>query len=79
MRGLPKSERPRSKNIVRNGTLNVGSLTGKFRDVADLMKRRNIQVLCLQGTSWKGAKVKEIGEDVKLYHKEMGMTPKEMV
>ncbi|XGW15853.1 hypothetical protein V3C99_001364 [Haemonchus contortus] len=68
MRGLPSSERPRPKKLVRIGTLNVGSLTGKSREVADLMKRRNIQVLCLQETRWKGAKATEIGEGVKLFY-----------
>ncbi|XGW35868.1 hypothetical protein V3C99_019225, partial [Haemonchus contortus] len=68
MRGLPRSERPRPKKLVRIGTLNVGSLTGKSREVADLMKRRNIQVLCLQETRWKGAKAREIGEGVKLFY-----------
>ncbi|XGW19497.1 hypothetical protein V3C99_003389 [Haemonchus contortus] len=32
------------------------------------MKRRNIQVLCLQETRWKGAKAREIGEGVKLFY-----------
>nr|CDJ92652.1 Endonuclease exonuclease phosphatase domain containing protein [Haemonchus contortus] len=68
MRGLPRSERPQSKKLVRVGTLNMGSLTGKSREVADLMKRRNIQVLRLQDTRWKGAKAREIGEGVKLYY-----------
>uniref|UniRef100_A0A7I4XUC2 Endo/exonuclease/phosphatase domain-containing protein n=1 Tax=Haemonchus contortus TaxID=6289 RepID=A0A7I4XUC2_HAECO len=68
MRGLPRSERPWQKKLVRIGTLNVGSLTGKSRKVADLMKRRNIQVLCLQETRWKGAKAREIGEGVKLFY-----------
>nr|CDJ90886.1 Endonuclease exonuclease phosphatase and RNA-directed DNA polymerase (reverse transcriptase) domain containing protein [Haemonchus contortus] len=68
MRGLPRSERPRLKKLVRIGTLNVGSLTGKSREVADVMKRMNIQVLRLQETRWKGAKAREIGEGGKLYN-----------
>ncbi|VDO73921.1 unnamed protein product, partial [Heligmosomoides polygyrus] len=32
------------------------------------MKRRRIQVQCLQETPWKGAKAREIGEGVKLYY-----------
>ncbi|VDO96079.1 unnamed protein product [Heligmosomoides polygyrus] len=32
------------------------------------MKRRRIQVLCLQETRWKGTKAREIGEGVKLYY-----------
>ncbi|VDL62952.1 unnamed protein product [Nippostrongylus brasiliensis] len=69
MRGLPREERPRLKKLVRIGTLNVGTLTGKSREVADLMKRKNIQILCLQETRWKGEKAKEIGEGVKLFYK----------
>nr|CDJ96362.1 craniofacial development protein 2-like [Haemonchus contortus] len=48
------------------GTLIVGSLTGKPQEVADLMKRGNIQVLCLQETRWEGAKARELEEGVKL-------------
>ncbi|VDL78067.1 unnamed protein product [Nippostrongylus brasiliensis] len=33
------------------------------------MKRKNIHILCLQETRWKGEKVKEIGEGVKLFYK----------
>ncbi|VDO64953.1 unnamed protein product [Heligmosomoides polygyrus] len=68
MRGLLRAERPRLKKLVPLGTLNVGTLTGRSKEVTDLMKRRRIQVLCLQETRWKGAKVREIGEEVKLYY-----------
>ncbi|VDP16557.1 unnamed protein product [Heligmosomoides polygyrus] len=68
MRGLPRAERLRLKRLVRLGTLNVGTLTGRSREVADLMRRRRVQVLCLQETRWKGEKAKEIGEGVKLYY-----------
>ncbi|VDP63150.1 unnamed protein product [Heligmosomoides polygyrus] len=68
MRGLPRVERPRPKKLARMGTLNVGTMTGRSREVADLMKRRRIQVLCLQETRWKGAKAREIGDGVKLYY-----------
>ncbi|VDO87373.1 unnamed protein product [Heligmosomoides polygyrus] len=68
MRGLPRAERPRPKKLVRLGTLNVRILTGISREVADLMKRRRIEILCLQETRWKGAKAKEIGEGVKLLY-----------
>ncbi|VDL72953.1 unnamed protein product [Nippostrongylus brasiliensis] len=69
MRGLPRDERPRLKKLVRIGTLNVGTLTGKSREVADLMKRKNIQIVCLQETRWKGENVKEIGGGVILFYK----------
>ncbi|VDL74425.1 unnamed protein product [Nippostrongylus brasiliensis] len=69
MRGLPRNGRPRLKKLVQIGTLNVGTLSGKSREVDDLMKRRNIQILCLQETRWKGEKAKEIGEGIKLFYK----------
>ncbi|VDL74000.1 unnamed protein product [Nippostrongylus brasiliensis] len=69
MRGLPRDERLRLKKLVRIGTLNVGTLTGKSREVAYFMKRKNIQILCLQETRWKGEKAKEIGEGVNLFYK----------
>ncbi|VDL75218.1 unnamed protein product [Nippostrongylus brasiliensis] len=69
MRGLPRNGRPRLKKLVRIGTLNVGTLSGKSREVADLMKRRNIQILCPHQTRWKGEKAKEIGEGIKLFYK----------
>ncbi|VDO75255.1 unnamed protein product [Heligmosomoides polygyrus] len=43
-------------------------MTGRSKEVADLMKRRRIEVLCLQETRWKGAKANEIGEGVKLFY-----------
>ncbi|VDP07174.1 unnamed protein product [Heligmosomoides polygyrus] len=52
MRGLPRAERSRLKKLVRLGTLNVGTLTGRSREK----------------TRWKGAKAREIGEGVKLYY-----------
>ncbi|XGW34008.1 hypothetical protein V3C99_018061 [Haemonchus contortus] len=69
MRGLPRSERPRPKKLVRIGTLNVGLLTGKSREVADLMKCRNIEVLCLQEPAGREQKGK-LGEGVKLFRNE---------
>ena len=46
---------------VRVGTLNVGSMTGRGRELADLMERRKVGVLCVQETRWKGDKAKELG------------------
>uniref|UniRef100_A0A3Q1IPY2 Uncharacterized protein n=1 Tax=Anabas testudineus TaxID=64144 RepID=A0A3Q1IPY2_ANATE len=33
---------------LRIGTLNVGTLTGKGRELADMMERRKVDVLCVQ-------------------------------
>ncbi|EYC34276.1 hypothetical protein Y032_0001g336 [Ancylostoma ceylanicum] len=67
-RGLPREERPRLKTLVRVGSLNVGTLTGKTREIADFMARRRIHVLCLQETRWKGSKAREIGDGIKLFY-----------
>jgi hypothetical protein len=45
---------------VRVGTWNVGSLTGKLREVVNTMIRRCVNILCVQETKWKGQKEKEV-------------------
>ena len=42
------------------GTWNVGSLTGKLREIVDTMIRRRVNILCVQETKWKGQKAKEV-------------------
>lgn len=43
----------------RIGTLNVGTLTGKFLELVDVLKKRKVDVACIQETKWKGEKTKE--------------------
>lgn len=43
----------------RLGTLNVGTLTGKFLELVDMLKKRNVDAVCIQETKWKGGKTKE--------------------
>ena len=47
---------------------NIGSMTGKSREIPDIMHRRKIMIACVQETKWKGSKAKEIGEGFKLYY-----------
>lgn len=42
------------------GSWNVGSLTGKLRELVDTAVRRRVDVLCVQETKWKGQKAKEV-------------------
>jgi exonuclease III len=42
------------------GTWNVGSLTGKLREVVATMIRQRVNILCVQETKWKGQKAKEV-------------------
>ena len=54
---------------MRAATLNVGFMTGKGRELADMMERRKVDILCVQETKWKGSKTRSIGGGFKLlYH-----------
>ena len=66
--GLLGHERAQVKKLVRVrvGTLNVGTMTGRGRELADLMERRKVGVLCVQEMRWKGDKAKELGGGCKL-------------
>ena len=44
------------RSLVRVGTLNIGTMTGRGRELADMMERRNVDILCLQETKWKGSR-----------------------
>ena len=50
-------------------TVNLGTMTGKSREVANMLKRRRVSLARVQETKWKGAKAKEIG-DVLLWYKQ---------
>ena len=53
---------------LKVGTLNVGTMMGKSRELADVMERRKVDVLCVQETRWKGEKVRCIGGGCKLWY-----------
>ena len=57
-RGGKRVWREGEKNeVVRAGTLNVGTMAGKGRELADMMGRRKIDILCVQEINGKGAKL----------------------
>ena len=56
------------KQSLRIASLNIGTTTGKSRELADLMKTRRIDVMCLQETRWGGTKAREIGDGCKLVY-----------
>ncbi|KAK3574492.1 hypothetical protein QTP86_008384 [Hemibagrus guttatus] len=41
---------------------------GKGRELADMMKRRKVDILCVQETRWKGNKARSIGAGFKLFY-----------
>ncbi|KAK3567014.1 hypothetical protein QTP86_008947 [Hemibagrus guttatus] len=40
----------------------------KGRELADMMERRKVDILCVQETSWKGSKARSIGAGFKLFY-----------
>ncbi|KAK3570239.1 hypothetical protein QTP86_017140, partial [Hemibagrus guttatus] len=40
----------------------------KGRELADMMKRRKVDILCVQETRWKGSKARSIGAGFKLFY-----------
>lgn len=64
-----RRDKRKSKMIdVKFATLNVGTMTGRGRELADMMERRRVDVLCVQETKWKGSKAKSIGGGCKLFY-----------
>ncbi|KAK3555878.1 hypothetical protein QTP86_029812 [Hemibagrus guttatus] len=62
-------EKRKGKSVgLRIGTLNVGTMTGKGRELADTMERRKVDILCVQETRWKGSKARSIGAGFKLFY-----------
>ena len=56
------------RSLIRVGTLNIGTITGRGRELADMMERKNVDILCLQETKWKGSKAKNIGGGCKIFY-----------
>ena len=62
-----KPEVLRHSRHVSFGTWNVGSMTGRSEEVVDVLRRRRVDVCCLQETRWKGGGTKLIKGDGKKY------------
>ena len=62
-------ERKKAKKInLRVATLNVGTMTGKGREAADLMKPRGVDILYAQETRWKRKKARCTGGGYKVWY-----------
>ena len=62
-------ERKKAKKIkLRVATLNVGTMTGKGREVADLLERIGVDILCVQETCWKGEKARCIAGGYRMWY-----------
>ena len=56
------------RSLVNIGILNIGTMIERGRELEDLMKRRNVDILCLHETKWKGCKAMNIGGGCKLFY-----------
>ncbi|KAK2913101.1 hypothetical protein Q8A73_007214 [Channa argus] len=43
-------------------------MTGKARELIDMMQRRKVDILCVQETRWKGSKARSLGAGFKLFY-----------
>ena len=58
---------------MKVGTLNVGTMSDKGRELAEMRVKRKVDILCVQETKWKGSKARNIGDGCKtVYHGEDG-------
>ncbi|ESO12045.1 hypothetical protein HELRODRAFT_158452 [Helobdella robusta] len=53
--------------VLRLGTLNVGSLTSRSMETAEMLERKRIDICCLQETRWKSNGVCHINPDNEKY------------
>ena len=72
-RGGKSVRRKRNKRKFRSvslrfGTLHVGTITEKSRELPDMMERRKVDILCVQETRWKGSKARNTGGGYKLFY-----------
>ncbi|KAK3570901.1 hypothetical protein QTP86_029372, partial [Hemibagrus guttatus] len=56
--------------LDRSGKCNqkFGDIWWKGRELADVMERRKVDILCVQETRWKGSKARSIGAGFKLFY-----------
>uniref|UniRef100_A0A914VAI3 Neurotransmitter-gated ion-channel ligand-binding domain-containing protein n=1 Tax=Plectus sambesii TaxID=2011161 RepID=A0A914VAI3_9BILA len=53
---------------IRIASLNVGSMTGRGQELADILKKRKMHIACVQEVRWKGEKLRDIGAGYKLLY-----------
>lgn len=56
------------KTALRVGSQNLGNMTASGREVACMMTRRRIGVLCIQETRWQGNKAREMEERCQMFY-----------
>ncbi|KAK3572375.1 hypothetical protein QTP86_032601, partial [Hemibagrus guttatus] len=59
---------PQRCNSYGKCLIAVVAAKGKGRELADMMERRKVDILCVQETRWKGSKTRSIGAGFKLFY-----------
>ena len=60
--------RLKKQAVVRIGAWNVGSMTGRGRELLDVMERRKIDIMCVQETRWKGNGARDLRNGYKFIY-----------
>ena len=55
-------------SLIRVGTLNIRTMAGRVRELADMMERRNVDILCVKETKSKGSKARNNGGGCKIFY-----------
>jgi len=55
------------KELVRIGTVNVGTMRGRSREVVEMLARRGVDICCVQETQYKGEGCTVFGEGEESY------------
>ena len=55
------------RTLIRVDTLNIGIMTGRGKELEDMMEQRNADILSLQETKWKRSEAINIGGGCKLF------------
>ncbi|EYC05462.1 hypothetical protein Y032_0082g1598 [Ancylostoma ceylanicum] len=58
----------RKNRTIRQTSINVGTLTGRSREHAETLKKRRVDIACVQETKWKGVKSRDISDGYKLIY-----------
>ncbi|KAK3536323.1 hypothetical protein QTP86_006001 [Hemibagrus guttatus] len=67
-RRQPWTESLGNYNTVTDLLLLLSAFDRKGRELADVMERRKVDILCVQETRWKGSKARSIGAGFKLFY-----------
>lgn len=64
-----KREKRNAKSLgLRDGTLNAEIMTGKCRELVNMMQRRKVDILCVQKIKWKASKAGSLGAGFKSFY-----------